>query len=280
MLFDNHTHSQFSFDAKGASVEGSSMRAWALGLGGITFTDHFDIYLPQSKALHGDLGQEDFDIGAQQEEILRAGAEFREKGREFKILRGIELGVYGSAREQLSKTLRENTFDCVIASCHYLDDTDPYWGEYYEGKGWKEAFGHYLETLYSEMVWLGDRFDVMGHYDYIVRYAPYKGVDCIRLKDFEILDEILRFLAQGGKALEINTRSYVADGEGKRKVAADPMVLRRFKELGGEAISMGSDAHRVEDVGRDFGYFRDYLRSEGWRYAVHFEDRKAVFGKI
>lgn len=280
MLFDNHTHSQFSFDAKGASVRESSLRAEALGLGGIAFTDHCDLYLPPSKPLHGEVAREDFDIAAQQEEIAKVKGEFEGRGSSLRILRGIELGVYRSAREQLAAVLRDNTFDTVIASCHYLDETDPYWGEYYEGKSWRNAFGHYLETLYEEMLWLGGRFDVMGHYDYIVRYAPYKEIDRIRLRDFDVLDEMLRFLAEGGKALEMNTRSYRMEPDGARRVVPDPEVLRRFRELGGEAISLGSDAHTVKDVGREFPLLRDYLVGEGWRYCVHFEEHRAVFERL
>ena len=51
-------------------------------------------------------------------------------------------------------------------------------------------------------------FDILGHYDYIVRYPDYKEVT-IYYSDFaEVLDSILTFLVQNGKTLEINTKTY------------------------------------------------------------------------
>ena len=156
---------------------------------------------------------------------------------------------------------------------HYLDGTDPFWGGYYQEKTWKQAYGHYLETIYREMTWMGD-FDVMGHYDYVARYAPYPQAS-ILYKDFsDILDEMLTYLAQEGKALEINTKSY-QNYKGRTPVL-DKNILLRYKELGGEVISLGSDSHDPSRPGCRFGEYSALVKSLGFRYLAHFEKRRLV----
>ena len=193
VLFDNHNHSQFSFDGGRTTVEKSARAAACAGLGGICFSDHCDFYVPPMKADFEDLRPEHFNVSEQQAEIDRVQ---NIMGPEIKILKGIEIGMYEECHEPIRRILEENTFDQVLASVHYIDQTDPYYGGYYEGKDWKEAYGRYLEAIYREMTWLRD-FDIMGHYDYIVRYASYPQTS-IRYRDFsDIFDEMFRYLYSG-----------------------------------------------------------------------------------
>ena len=269
VLFDNHNHSEFSFDGKRTSVEKSARAAAAVGIGGIAFTDHCDYFVPEMKASFENLVPETFDIEAQQSEIDRV----QKTVASVKILKGIEIGMHEDCHEQIRKTLTENSFDQVIASVHYLDGIDPFYGGYYEDKDWKEAYGHYLETIFKEMTWLKD-FDIMGHFDYVVRYAPYPQC-CLRYRDFsDILDEMFRYLIQEGKALEINTKSY--QGYRGREVLLDNEVLLRYRELGGEILSLGSDSHEPERVGADFDRFAALLKSLGFRWSAHYEERRLI----
>ena len=271
LLYDNHNHSQFSFDGKRSSVEGCAREAILKGLSGIAFTDHCDFFVPAMKAQYENLVPEVFDVKEQQEEIDRVQALLGEGT--LKILKGIEIGMHENHHEDIRRVLSENSFDQVIASVHYLDGIDPFYGGYYEDKDWKTAYGHYLETIYQEMTWLGD-FDIMGHYDYVVRYAPYPE-SCLCQSDFgDILDEMFKYLIHEGKALEINTKSY-QEHKG-RIVTIDPEVLRRYRELGGEIISLGSDSHDPSRVGHDFVRFAEVLKSMGFRWSAHYEKRKLV----
>lgn len=283
MLFDNHNHCQFSFDGKRTTVEKTAAEAIRKGLGGLCFTDHCDFYVPPVKAQHEEYVSEVFDVQARDAEIDRVNGLISMRGLPeletdipagFKVFKGIEIGVQKSEREKIAVHLASHEFDEVIASVHYLDGTDPFWGGYYEGKDWKTAYRHYLETLFGEIVWLGDRFDIMGHYDYVVRYAPYPQA-CIRYMDFpDLLDEILRYLAQNGKALEINTKTY--QELAGRIPEIDRNVLLRYRELGGEIISLGSDSHDAERTGLHFGQYAALVKSCGFRYLAHYERRKLV----
>ena len=277
MFFDTHNHSQFSFDGGKTSVEKSVKAAIEKGLGGICFTDHCDFYVPQIPEKTGPAVAEVFDVRAQQAEIDRVGgmvaegAFGRTAAKKFKVLKGIEIGLGENNRDLDRNLLAAQRFDQVTASVHYLEDTDPYYGHYYKGKNWKEAYGRYLETLLREMKWLGN-FDVMGHFDYVVRYAPYPK-ESILYKDFPgLMDEILRYLAENGKGLEINTKSYRQYG--LRTPQLDRDILIRYLELGGEIICLGSDSHDPQQVGTKFDYFAQYVKMFGFRRLGHFEDRK------
>ena len=268
VLFDNHNHSQFSFDGQRTSVEASARAALSAGLGGICFSDHCDHYVPPMKASFEDLKPEYFDVAEQQEEIGRVQDLL---GEVVKILKGIEIGMYEECHEQIRNVLSSNSFDQVLASVHYIQQTDPYYGGYYEGKDWKQAYGGYLETIYREMTWLGD-LDIMGHYDYNVRYAPYP-VTSIRYRDFsDIFDEMFRYLIYEGKALEFNTKSY--EGHRGRIVELDHNVLLRYRELGGEIISLGPDSHEPSRGRAGVPHFAGLLKSLGFRWTAHYEQRR------
>lgn len=276
VLFDNHNHSEFSFDGKRTSVEKSTLAAADAGLGGVAFTDHCDFFVPAMKAEHEQLVPETFDVNAQQAEIDRVQAliDGRIEGeRKFRILKGIEIGMHEDCHGEIRRTLGENSFDQVIASVHYLDGIDPFYGGYYEGKDWKEAYGHYLETIWKEMTWLKD-FDIMGHFDYVVRYAPYSSTSLLYRDFSDILDEMFRYLIQEGKALEINTKSY--QEYNGRLVTIDTEVLKRYRELGGEIVSFGSDSHDAHRIGHAIMEHALLLKSLGFRWSAHYESRRLV----
>lgn len=270
-LYDNHNHSQFSFDGGRTSVGKTVNSAIGKGLAGVCFTDHCDFFVPPMKAKYEEYVPEVFDVEARNAEIDKVNAKCPQ---DFHVFKGIEIGVQKSERDKIAAHLEKYSFDEIIASVHYLDDTDPFWGGYYEGKTWRYAYGHYLETLYDEMVWLGDRFDIMGHYDYVTRYAPYPECS-ILYKDFpDILDSMLKYLAENGKALEINTKTY-QDFKGRTPVL-DKNILMRYRELGGEIISLGSDSHDADRVGFNFERTAALVSRCGFRYLAHFDKRKPV----
>ena len=116
-------------------------------------------------------------------------------------------------------------------------------------------------------------FDSYGHLDYIVRYTPDKGLT-YKYEDYaDVIDPILRLLAERGTALELNTSSL-------RKGCMEPnpcrKILRRFKELGGKMITVGSDAHRTNEIAADFGEAERALRDCGYDSYYVFRNRVPV----
>lgn len=263
-FFDNHTHSQFSPDSA-TSMSELAAQAIAVGAKGISFTDHLDLEAPRNTDKFV------FDVKKQQRELECVAEKYRDK---LQILRGIEVGLQPCTIKSTKEYTSPHDFDVVVASIHFVDGLDPYYGDYYLEKDYKTAYGRVLELIYETATEYKD-FDIVGHFDYVARYAPYKVRD-IMYKDFpDELDVLLKFLAENGKALEINTKTY-GDQRGHIQ-KLDVSVLKRFKEFGGEAISLGSDSHDAHRVCDKFPYFWEVVKSCGFNNLVYFENRRPVF---
>lgn len=262
---DTHTHSQFSPDSK-ATVEDLLLQAKKCGAAGVCITDHLDLDAPRDPGLFV------FDIKTQQEEIKDKNLQIFPDGS-CKVLKGIEIGLTPENLAHSNDYVAGHSFDQIIASIHFVDGKDPYYGTYYQDKDFRRAYGRVLELAFRMAKEFRD-FDIMGHFDFVARYAPYQVRD-IRYKDFpDELDSLLKFLAQEGKALEINTKTY--DWQRDHLQVLDKDVLRRFKELGGEFVTLGSDSHSADRICDKFEIFAEICRECGFARLTYFENRKPV----
>ncbi len=267
-LFDTHNHSEFSNDSKTTLIE-SVKYASQINLGGICFTDHREFPDSIAKARADFKIEVKFDVKEQQSKI----DEIQQKFPNIKILKGIEIGYTKERAEDIIEELKKYAFDQVILSIHQIEGADPWKGEYYMGKTYKEAYAGYLETLYEAMCTVED-FDSIGHYDYIVRYPDYPET-AILYKDFpDILDTMFKDLVYNGKALEINTKTY--NELRGRTPYIDINVLKRYKELGGELICLASDSHEAHKVADKLEWAAEIVKSAGFKYLTHFENRKPI----
>lgn len=271
-LFDNHSHSYFSADSR-MDIADAVRTAYERGLGGLCLTDHLDFDPPAGVA------DFTFDVPAQQaaidEDVEFLGLNGRGgKYGDFQLLKGVEIGLQDKSMPTIRKVLADNKFDCVIASLHLIDGHDPYFGDYYRPYKWKYAYGHYLEE-FDRLVRVMPDFDILGHYDYIVRYPDYREVT-IYYSDFaDVLDSILTFLVQNGKTMEINTKTYQLYRG--RHPELDINILKRFRELGGEAVSFGSDAHDITRIGDKFSWCRQTALAAGIKYEAYFLGRRPQY---
>ena len=117
-------------------------------------------------------------------------------------------------------------------------------------------------------------FDTYGHIDYIVRYGPNKNRDYSYRKYADIFDEILKQLISREIGMEINTGGYHY-GLGEPNPCTD--IIRRYRELGGEIITIGADAHTPEKIGYAFDKAAQVLTACGFRYYTIFKNRKPEF---
>ena len=264
--FDNHTHSHHSADSRMAPGRAAE-KALQRSLGGICFSDHYDFDAPEGERLFT------FDVQRQQEEIEG----LKEKFPSIVLLKGVEIGIQPISLGAIRDFMGKHAFDTVIASMHFVRGTDPFHRTYYQGYDFKQAYGIYLEDILSCISVFPD-FDILGHFDYVARYSPYLEHE-VSMKVFgDVLDPILKILAQNGKTLEINTKTYQKFQYGTPTL--DKNVIRRFRELGGEAVSLGSDAHSDEKIGEQFGIYTDILRQCGFRYGVYYRNRRPEYYKI
>ena len=265
MIFtDTHTHSAFSRDSICSVVE-SVEAGIAARIAGLSFTDHIDIGVPE-----GEVGDY-FDISEQQAAIQEC---VRKYGKQIQIYTGVEVGLQTHCLPEIEKMISAHRFDIVIGSIHWVNLVDPYTGGYYRGKSLKEAYREYLE-FYIDCIRGYRNFDILGHYDYISRYAPYKEKTITYRAFKDHFDTLFTIAIENGKAIELNTRSFLSRN-GQPPPQFDPDVFKRYRELGGELVTLGSDAHDTIRLAADFEYYAARLKQCGFSYLTHFKERNHV----
>ncbi|MBQ9766681.1 MAG: histidinol-phosphatase HisJ family protein [Lachnospiraceae bacterium] len=266
-LADTHTHTKFSSDSKAEPME-MLAAAKAAGLSTLCFTDHMDLDFPGDNTLFV------FDTNDYFKELLTLKEQAAADASGPELLLGIELGLRPNRpdlRAQMDTLLAAHSFDFVIGSTHVVDELDPYYQEYWELPG--DRLLRYFEDIHTNVA-EHTCFDSLGHLDYIIRYLP----DSVSLaKDYtvrnymDLIEETLRTLISRGQALEVNTA-------GLRKGLSFPHpkaeILTRYKELGGELLTLGSDAHFPSDVGADIKKTAELLANCGFKYYAVYKERK------
>lgn len=270
--YDNHTHSQYSPDSH-TTVEELVKEAEKRGLSGICITDHLDLDAPKRENIPQEKDKIfEFNPAEQQAEINNLSSKYN-----IEILKGIEVGLQPQSIAKIKQFCSRYSFDSIIASIHFIDGTDPYLKTYYIGKDYKRAYARAFELMYRTAVEFSD-FNILGHFDYIARYAPYKERD-IKFKEFgDYLTPLLRLLAHEGKALEINTKTYMEYSG--HTLMLDTEILKEFKKLGGECITLGSDAHNTERIAFNFEKYSEIVKKCGFKYLTYYKERKPVFYPI
>ena len=261
-MFDFHMHSRVSFDGHDTGLD-LALAAKARGLKEICFTDHLD-YDPLGK-----MGKLDFDTDAY-------NAEYNDlEVPGLTIRRGMEFGIDRHNVEQFRKDLQRRPFDFVLGSIHFVDDLDVYFQEFWAGKTIFEAERRCLEeTLHC--VQLHDNFDVLAHLTYISKTRCHPSPRPVRYEDHaELIDEIFRVLVRKDKGLEMNTSGVDRCGDYLPPVS----MLRRFHELGGRIVTIGSDAHRADRVGQ-YSFECCQILWDIFGHVCTFENRQPVFHKL
>lgn len=256
MLFDTHIHTRYSMDSNMA-VEAAVSQAAGLGLG-IIITEHMDLAFPEPEIIT-------FDVGQYFQEY--------NKYRSDKVLLGIEIGMGLECVAENRRIIDNNPFDYVIGSIHSVDNTDIYLEGYYHARTKRAAYEQYF-TWMLKCLQTHDFIDSLGHIDYIARYARYQDPEVHYHEFSDWIDEILKTLAQNGKALEINTRRLTSPA------AVDIVrpIYQRFYELGGQLVTIGSDAHRQQDIGARLDVA--YALAEACKLkVVYFKQRKPEVGR-
>lgn len=272
---DNHVHTDFSTDSK-TPMEAMIQRGILLGLSSICFTDHMDYGFPVEK--YG------MDFLFPVEEYFETIKQLSKKYPDISLRTGVELGLKSDIFDSAIELTKKYPFDFVIGSTHLVNNIDPYYPEYWETYGEKEGIRLYYETTYNNILQKFD-FDAYGHIDYIIRYCPtvtkaktlgvtdehyYKNV----LKDnWEIITEILKELIQTNKGIEINSGGFKAM-LGHPNPHED--IIKCYHDMGGEIITVGSDAHDIEYLASEFSQISEILKKCGFSFYTEFKNRKPV----
>lgn len=275
IYYDSHVHTAFSTDSD-APMEQMVRRGIQNGLRGITFTDHMDYHFPSQY----DWNTEDarppftFDMDSYVGQIET----FREIYKnDIDIYCGVEIGLKEDAVDDNVKLSHDERLDYCIGSIHLVDNMDPYDAKFWEAFDEKEAFTRYFEATLENLKTDDIHLDTLGHLDYIVRYSP-SGYRIYSYRMFaEVLDEILRRIIDRGISLEVNTSGY-KNGSPMPNPHRD--IIARYKELGGELITFGSDAHGPELLCGRFKDAQALVRNAGFAYYTTFVNHKPAFHSL
>ena len=261
-MFDYHMHSMVSFDGHDSGLA-MAMAAKAAGLKEICFTDHID---HDCDAEGRSMVLDPKVYSAEYDNLEVEG---------LKIRRGVEYGLKPYNKQTMQEDLKQRNFDFVLGSVHFVNEQDIYYKEFWQDKTVEQAVQLFLEETLM-CVQHHDDYDVLGHLSYICKARAHPDPKPLYLKDHrEIVDEILKILVQKGKGMEINTSGVDRCGD----FLPREEFFRRFKELGGEIVTIGSDAHNTQRVGQYAGQASEMMK-DIFGYVCTFEGRKPIFHKL
>ena len=257
---DFHVHTTFSPDSK-ITPEEAMEAALRCGVTDLCFTDHMDLGHPKAK----------FDHIPPFVEMKARVNELREAYPQLNLRFGLEAGYMEPQAEAIVHALNQTSFDYVLLSTHCMGGVncyDPQPGRLQE----KEIFyKRYLEAVYQSVTdpRLTDCYDCVAHIGFIAKACLYD--DNTFAYDFapDLFDAILKRIIQDGKGIEVNTSGVARAGH----LLPHPTILKRYQELGGRIITVGSDAHTTNRVGGDVKLALQTLRACGFAEYTLFADR-------
>lgn len=266
-MIDYHIHSRLSYDGE-SSFEQIVTAAANAGLQEICITDHMDIVPDGMVDRVPQIDMVAYDA---------AFAALQERDLPLPVKKGVELGVHREKIKDYQEFTAQNSFDFIICSQHFAENTDFYFPAIYERRAsLQEAYDFYLgEILYS--ITHFKEYSVVGHIGYAARSCDnHLREPFCYARSSELFDAILKTVIADGKGIEVNTSSLCTVG-----IPMPPSdVLARYRELGGEIVTIGSDAHHASRVGDGCADIMDMLKSIGFSYVTTFEAMQPIFHKI
>ncbi len=257
-MIDYHLHTSFSIDCE-APMESMVKAAVHAGINELCFTEHLDIMQP---------GEIDFDFAAYRKEFLK----LQKANPKLNMRFGIEAGICSDTLEDTKQIIESQPFDFVIGSQHLIFGLDAYEQELWQRYSKDKIFDEYLR-LCIVSARSCDFYDVFGHIGYVGKPCPYPDKLLSYLKYGDAIDTLLKIIIENGKGIEINTSGLKMTPS----TMPEMRIAKRFLELGGEIITIGSDAHAPQNVGFKIPQTLRQLKEIGLRYVCAFDNRKPRF---
>ncbi len=272
---DFHVHTEFSDDSI-YPIEEVVKDAIILGIDELCFTDHIDYGVklefndPNVKILNGKkFANVDYP------NFYKVFDELSKKYQnQISLRKGFEFGIQKHTIKQFQTLFNSNDFDFIILSIHQVDNKEFWTYEYQEDKTQDEYnFGYYHEFL--KVIKTFKDYSVLGHLDMIRRYDKVGKYPFEKIKP--IVTEILKQVIKDGKGIEVNTSSFRYNLD---DLMPSTDILKLYKELGGNIITIGSDSHKKEHLGSNIEKVMKMLKSLGFETYCSFEKMKAIHHKL
>lgn len=259
-IIDYHIHSNNSFDGMN-SVISICDNAIKSGVSEICFTEHFSVDST-------DVSYNVLDYKKYHKEIKECQELFEGK---LIIKEGLEIGEphIKNLKCNLNKEIGKMDLDFIIGSVHNIGTLKL--RSYMKGKNKKEIYEDYFQEVY-EMAKNSD-LDVIGHLDLMKRYA-YNSFKNYNFEEHaDIIRSILKEIIKRNIGIEVNTSGLRSD---VKEIFPSVEIIKLYKELGGEIVTIGSDAHDAKSVGSGYFFALEMLKNTGFGYIFKFEKRKPI----
>jgi histidinol-phosphatase (PHP family) len=255
--FDYHMHTRFSEDADD-TPEAMCARAIELGIPEIGFSEHWDVGPYETNPRF-------FKPETWYSELERLRDLF---GGQLTIRAGIEIAEPHLYPQETAEVLGRAPFDYVIGSVHFVGKNFMFNGEYFLTHSADEVYSDYFAEM-DRMVRTAE-IDIVAHFDIPARAGkPIFGYEPTRYE--QIIRAALKTIIARGLALDINV-------SGLRKPAQiimpDPLILGWFAEMGGQRVTLGSDAHRLAEVSLHLEKGIQAIRAAGITHVTQFVQRQ------
>lgn len=232
---DYHVHTQISPDSN-CSMEEYCRVGIEKGILLIAFTDHYEWYHMKPEKVYFDQSY----LEQYQNQLEKCRERY---GQQIKILSGLEFGQMHLQMDEVKRLLNRYPFEFIIASVHKLNDIDLS-KVMFQKDNVAEVTEAYYKSLYQTAK--EGVYHVIGHINLVKRYSAKFGIIEPDEKYEKQIKEILNVVIQRGKGIEINT-------SGLRQSLGESLpsgiILDWYKEMGGQLVTFGSDAHRAKDLG-------------------------------
>ncbi|WML41457.1 histidinol-phosphatase HisJ family protein [Neobacillus sp. OS1-2] len=256
-LMDYHHHTNHSFDST-AIMEEVCRRALENHINEICFTEHFSVNPLAPTYGHMNFAKYFSEIRDCQEQF---------HGR-LTIKAGIELCEPHLLMDQYAQTLRTLHLDFILGSVHNINNQKL---RLVGKEHHQHAYQLYFEELFK-MVSVAD-IDVIAHFDLMKRYS-YKEFGNYLFEDYqEIIEQILKKSIERNIGIEINTSGLRTS---LKETLPSMNIIRRYRELGGEILTIGSDSHKAETVGANLVEAYRMAKECGFHTIYKFDRRKAI----
>lgn len=262
-MYDYHLHSWYSHDSQ---ADPYRIVEWAekMGLEEICFTEHVEF--DENKNVAGQIQMGEY--AACIEELQRHSR--------ITVRLGAEIGLKDAGSfAQAYDFIKDYPIDFIIGSVHWTDEGDAYFPPFFAGRDKETAYRSYLELAFPRCT-SSANYQVFGHFDYPAKKAPYED----RAMRYEMapdaFDRLFRYFVEHGIGIEVNTSVYRTKEE--KMWGLD--LLKRYAQLGGEYVTVGSDAHVPERIGWRINDAIELVRRAGIRYVATFERQKPILHRI
>ena len=271
-MIDYHVHTQHSIDAQG-TIDEYCAQAVTIGLNEICFTNHCELDPERNDNFIRFNGQQELfshdGLLKLQSEVHAARDRYKSHGLAVKF--GIEVGYFPGIEQRLNEIIQGTELDFMIGAIHCLDhiciDSSRECGRYFEHHSVRE----YIENYYASVASLikSGMFDSLAHIDVHKKYGRDHYGNAMDDVPKDLLNNVFRLIRENGIAFEINT----AGMRFMNEFYPAPELMRVAREQGIACITIGSDSHKPEDLGKDLILGIEYLKSHGFREVLRFDKR-------